>query len=69
MAFPELAHTSSLKDKRWDSHKALQQLVARRWKNKYVIELQRRNRWIIEKDNLKQNDFVLVKEDLLPATE
>ena len=55
--------------KRWDRLKALQHIFARRWKNEYITELQRRVKWKAEQPNLKPNDFVIVKDDLLPPTE
>ena len=55
--------------KRWERLKALQYLFARRWKNEYVIELQRRVKWKAEQPNIEPVDFVIVKDDLLPPTE
>ena len=55
--------------KRWERLKALQHIFARRWKNEYITELQRRVKWKSEQHNIKLNDFVIVKDDLLPPTE
>ncbi|XP_065370927.1 uncharacterized protein LOC135963081 [Calliphora vicina] len=55
--------------KRWNRLKAIQHIFARRWKNEYVTELQRRVKWKTEQHNIKPNDFVVVKDDLLPPTE
>ncbi|XP_075151077.1 uncharacterized protein LOC142225183 [Haematobia irritans] len=54
---------------RWKKLKTLQVLFAKRWKSEYVTELQRRYKWKTLQQNLKQDDFVVVKEDNLPPTE
>ena len=54
---------------RWLRLKAIQNTFAKRWKNEYVTELQRRYKWKTERYNIKIDDFVIVKEDFLPATE
>ena len=73
IAPPEAPEEPPLKSvsfvKRWDRLKALQNIFARRWKNEYITELQRRVKWKAEQPNLKPNDFVIVKDDLLPPTE
>ncbi|XP_075151197.1 uncharacterized protein LOC142225306 [Haematobia irritans] len=54
---------------RWQRLKVLQRTFALRWKNEYISELQRRMKWKTTKENVKQNDFVIIKDDLLPPTE
>ncbi|XP_075147221.1 uncharacterized protein LOC142221389 [Haematobia irritans] len=54
---------------RWQRLKTIQNHFAKRWKNEYITELQRRYKWKTEQTNLKENDFVLVKDDNLPPTE
>ncbi|XP_023307011.2 uncharacterized protein LOC111688737 [Lucilia cuprina] len=55
--------------KRWERIKALQHIFARRWKTEYISQLQRRFKCQKERDNLKPDDIVIVKEDFLPPTE
>ncbi|XP_065356188.1 uncharacterized protein LOC135950581 [Calliphora vicina] len=55
--------------KRWERLKSLQHIFAQRWKNEYITELQRRYKWKKERDNLKPNDIVIVKDDSLPSTD
>ncbi|XP_075158042.1 uncharacterized protein LOC142231312 [Haematobia irritans] len=54
---------------RWQRLKTIQNHFAKRWKNEYITELQRRYKWKTEQNNLKENDFVIVKDDNLPPTE
>ncbi|XP_075158202.1 uncharacterized protein LOC142231478 [Haematobia irritans] len=54
---------------RWQRLKTLQMQFAKRWKSEYLLELQRRYKWKTAQKNLKENDFVIVKEDNLPPTE
>ncbi|XP_075163329.1 uncharacterized protein LOC142235964 [Haematobia irritans] len=54
---------------RWQRLKTLQIHFAKRWKNEYICELQRRYKWKTTQQNLKVDDFVVVKEDNLPPNE
>lgn len=54
---------------RWQRLKALQIHFAKRWKNEYICELQRRYKWKVVQQNLKPDDFVIVKEDNIPPHE
>ncbi|XP_075151664.1 uncharacterized protein LOC142225706 [Haematobia irritans] len=54
---------------RWQRLKALQIQFAKRWKTEYIYDLQRRYKWKSVQQNLKVNDFVVVKEDNLPPHE
>ncbi|XP_073831844.1 uncharacterized protein [Musca autumnalis] len=73
IAYPEI--TSNVPDdrisllNRWERLKSLLHIFAQRWKNEYVTELQRRAKWKTTQNNIKLNDYVIVKDDLLPPTE
>ncbi|XP_075157769.1 uncharacterized protein LOC142231036 [Haematobia irritans] len=54
---------------RWQRLKVLQLQFAKRWKFEYISELQKRYKWKTSQHNLKENDFVIVKDDNLPPTE
>ncbi|XP_059217949.1 uncharacterized protein LOC131994894 [Stomoxys calcitrans] len=54
---------------RWQRLKALQIQFSKRWKTEYICELQRRYKWKSAQQNLKENDFVVVKEDNIPPNE
>ncbi|XP_075150774.1 uncharacterized protein LOC142224882 [Haematobia irritans] len=54
---------------RWQRLKTLQVHFAKRWKTEYICELQKRFKWKSAQQNLKINDFVIVKEDNLPPNE
>ncbi|XP_059217225.1 uncharacterized protein LOC131995300 isoform X1 [Stomoxys calcitrans] len=69
MAIPEEYSDNQSLLNRWQRLKTLQLLFAKRWKNEYVCELQRRYKWKSAQVNLKENDFVIVKNDNLPPTE
>lgn len=51
---------------RWQRLKTLQLHFAKRWKNEYISELQRRYKWKTAQQNLKEDDFVVLKDDNLP---
>ena len=52
-------------NERWNRLKSIQYIFVSRWKNEYISELQRRK----QQQNIKPNDFVIVKDDSLPHTE
>ncbi|XP_075150744.1 uncharacterized protein LOC142224849 [Haematobia irritans] len=54
---------------RWRRLQAIQHIFSQRWKSEYITELQRRYKWKSTRNNLKENEFVIVKDDHLPATE
>ncbi|XP_075163012.1 uncharacterized protein LOC142235634 [Haematobia irritans] len=54
---------------RWQRLRTLQVQFAKRWKTEYICDLQRRYKWKTTQQNLKINDFVIVKEDNLPPNE
>ncbi|XP_075151138.1 uncharacterized protein LOC142225249 [Haematobia irritans] len=54
---------------RWKRLKIIQLHFAKRWKNEYISNLQRRYKWKVEQKNLKEGDLVVVKEDNSPPTE
>ncbi|XP_075158079.1 uncharacterized protein LOC142231352 [Haematobia irritans] len=73
IATPEISHDVpenriSLLN-RWERLKALHRIFAQRWKSEYITELQRRTKWKSTQNNIQPNDFVVVKDDLLPPTE
>ncbi|XP_075168002.1 uncharacterized protein LOC142240188 [Haematobia irritans] len=73
IATPETAHnipeTRISLLNRWERVKALHRIFAQRWKSEYITELQRRAKWKSTKNNIQPNDFVIIKDDLLPPTE
>lgn len=54
---------------RWKRLKMIQHIFSQRWKDEYVTELQRRYKWKTACNNVKENDFVVIKDDSLPPTE
>lgn len=54
---------------RWQRLHILLNMFSQRWKAEYVTELQRRYKWKTCRNNIKEGDFVIVKEDSLPPTE
>ena len=73
IAAPELPSTTTLENlshiSRWERLKAMQHIFAQRWKSEYVTELQRRYKWKSAMENVKIDDFVIIREDFLPPTE
>lgn len=54
---------------RWQRLKTIQLHFSKRWKNEYISDLQRRYKWKSTQQNLKEDDFVIVKDENLPPTE
>ena len=54
---------------RWEKLKALHHKFAQRWKSEYLHELHKRYKWQHPERQLQVNDFVLVKDELLPPNE
>ena len=40
-----------------------------RWRKEYLLNLQTRQKWHMDKRNLKVNDIVLLQDDLVPRNE
>ncbi|XP_037810628.1 uncharacterized protein LOC119602902 [Lucilia sericata] len=54
---------------RWRKVKAMQQDICRRWKDEYLKELHKRNKWKFPEKNLKENDLVVLRSEPLCPTE
>ncbi|XP_070144165.1 uncharacterized protein [Drosophila kikkawai] len=54
---------------RWQRLKALHQQFCVRWKEEYLKELHKRNKWKIPSRDLQAGDMVVIKEESLPANE
>ena len=53
---------------RWRKVKAMQHLLCRRWKEEYLMELHKRNKWKTPQLNLEINDLVVLKNEPLSPT-
>ena len=58
---PDLTDTSLSYINRWTKLQVLHQQFCARWKNEYLLELQKRHKWKHPKENLKENDLVVMK--------
>ncbi|XP_075167694.1 uncharacterized protein LOC142239814 [Haematobia irritans] len=54
----EISHLS-----RWKRLKAIQHAFSQRWKSEYITELQSRFKWKTTRNNIKVDDFVIIKDD------
>ncbi|XP_075151025.1 uncharacterized protein LOC142225133 [Haematobia irritans] len=54
---------------RWQRVKAINQNFCLRWKEEYLKEIIKRNKWKTDELNLKINDMVVVREENLPPNE
>lgn len=54
--------------KRWKLLEQVTQHFWQRWHRDYLNELQQRYKWTESEENIKINDFVVLKEDNLPPT-
>ncbi|XP_075154241.1 uncharacterized protein LOC142227692 [Haematobia irritans] len=69
VAAPEYLQDNLSYSDRWERLKSQQHEFARRWKDEYLRELQRRYKWQCPKENLKINQIVVIKDDQLPPCE
>ncbi|XP_037952603.1 uncharacterized protein LOC119683069 [Teleopsis dalmanni] len=53
----------------WKASAQIQQNFWSRWSNEYLNELQYRNKWKTEAENVKQGTMVIIKEDNTPPME
>ena len=51
---------------RWKCLKVIYHSFCQRWKSEYLLELQRRYNWKIQRGNVKINDLVVIKNNLPP---
>ncbi|XP_068158480.1 uncharacterized protein [Drosophila tropicalis] len=54
---------------RWQRLKAVSQHFCTRWKDEYLKELHKRNKWRFNSKNLEVGDLVVLKDDNLPFNE
>ncbi|XP_068143524.1 uncharacterized protein [Drosophila tropicalis] len=54
---------------RWQRLKAVSQRFCTRWKDEYLKELHKRNKWRFPSTNLEVGDLVVLKDDNLPFNE
>lgn len=69
IATPEPSSDNLSLMNRWQRLKTLQSHFAKRWKNEYITNLQRRYKWKRTQRDLAPDNFVVIKEDNLPPTE
>jgi hypothetical protein len=63
---PDLSHLNQNRLSRWQLCQQLSQQFWKRWRNEYLGELQQRQKWYHEQENIAVGDLVLIKEDHLP---
>lgn len=66
---PAISETPESIINRWQRVKALNQRLCLRWKDEYLKELTKRNKWKNQEENIKVNDMVVIKEDNIPPNE
>lgn len=66
---PDLSDSDINFANRWKRLKIISQNFCQRWKLEYLRELHRRTKWKYQKDNLKQGDLIVIKDDRLPPNE
>lgn len=66
---PELPADNLSVINRWEKLKAFHHKFSKRWKTEYLHELHKRYKWQFPKQDLKEGDFVVVKDELLPPNE
>ncbi|XP_070136097.1 uncharacterized protein [Drosophila bipectinata] len=66
---PEIKGDTTPIINRWQHLKALQQQFRLRWKEEYLKELHKRNKWRAPTRDLRVGDMLVIKEDNLPSNE
>lgn len=65
-AYEDLTTTTSTRLTRYDRLEQLKQHFWQRWSREYISELQRRTKWMANKDDIAPNSLVLIKEENVP---
>ncbi|XP_043065496.1 uncharacterized protein LOC122320916 [Drosophila ficusphila] len=68
-AEPEIKGDAQSIINRWQHLKALHQQFSARWKEEYLKELHKRNKWQTPSRDIQVDDMVVVKEDNMPSNE
>jgi len=67
---PEVKGECKSNLKRWQHLKSLRQQFRTRWKDEYLKDLHKRNKWQVPTKNLRVGDgVVVIKDDNLPSNE
>ncbi|XP_065372164.1 uncharacterized protein LOC135964036 [Calliphora vicina] len=66
---PEITESPISITNRWQRVRALNQRLCSRWKDEYLKDLQKRNKWKFMEKNLEVGDMVVIREDNLPPNE
>lgn len=66
---PNLSTDSISYVNRWQKLKILHNLFAQRWKDEYLVELHKRNKWKFPQKDLQINDMVVIRNENLPPNE
>ncbi|XP_075161709.1 uncharacterized protein LOC142234459 [Haematobia irritans] len=69
IAMPEIVSDNLQLNDRWEKLNSLEHKFARRWKDEYLKELQRRYKWPSPRENLKVDQMVVIRDDQLPPCE
>lgn len=64
---PNLQHLNMTHLDRWQVCQRLAQDLSKRWKTEYLNTLQQRNRWNMERIDLRVGDMVLLVDELTPS--
>ncbi|XP_070068059.1 uncharacterized protein [Drosophila takahashii] len=68
-AEPEIKGEAKSIINRWQHLKAQHQQFSSRWKEDYLKELHKRNKWLSPSRNLQVDDMVVIKDDNLPSND
>jgi len=66
---PEVKGESKSILNRWQHLKSLHQQFRTRWKDEYLKELHKSNKWQVPTENLRVGDMVVIKDDNWPSNE
>jgi hypothetical protein len=62
---PDITHLSENRLSKWQKITQKTQIIWKRWQRDYLNHLQQRNKWFVEKKNLKEGCMVILKEEHL----
>lgn len=64
---PHPSHSAKPNNLSWEKIRSIERDLWRRWSSDYLVQLQRRTKWINPKESIKVGALVIIKDEEMPA--